>query len=293
MPQVPAIAGTTRDPSSRAPRPAARDRHERSDRAIAQRPADGRHRDCGVGVRRNDEQLRRVRVSGDAIERRFENARHRELGVRKHVDCVLGGPPDTRFSFYHSGSLRSEAAAGGSKVRLRARSIVRPGCALVSGSRASLSFAPPKLGVLAFTSVVLQWIGVRRAQPTCRLDAPVVETHREHCSPGRASWMETQATWSIGGIPTPTFSRRTCGRAPWATAHRAPSRSKGSDGSWLILDLNGGSVHGVEVAVWPEVRKRSAARPAERSDRWPRDGRRVRQRHCGDRDEHRHGSRGG
>jgi hypothetical protein len=36
---------------------------------------------------------------------------------------------------------------------------------------------------------------------------------------------------------------------------------EGSDGSWLILDLNGGSVHGVEVAVWPEVRKRSALAP--------------------------------
>ena len=33
---------------------------------------------------------------------------------------------------------------------------------------------------------------------------------------------------------------------------------EGPDGSWLILDLNGGSVHGVEVAVWPEVRKRSS-----------------------------------
>lgn len=30
---------------------------------------------------------------------------------------------------------------------------------------------------------------------------------------------------------------------------------EGSDGSWLILDLNGGSIHGVEVAVWPDVRK--------------------------------------
>lgn len=36
---------------------------------------------------------------------------------------------------------------------------------------------------------------------------------------------------------------------------------EGSDGSWLILDLNGGSVHGVEVAVWPEVRKRSSLSP--------------------------------
>lgn len=36
---------------------------------------------------------------------------------------------------------------------------------------------------------------------------------------------------------------------------------EGIDGSWLILDLTGGSVHGVEVAVWPEVRKRSALAP--------------------------------
>jgi hypothetical protein len=36
---------------------------------------------------------------------------------------------------------------------------------------------------------------------------------------------------------------------------------EGSDGSWLILDLTGGAVHGVEVAVWPEVRKRSALAP--------------------------------
>lgn len=36
---------------------------------------------------------------------------------------------------------------------------------------------------------------------------------------------------------------------------------EGADGSWLILDLTGGSIHGVEVAVWPEVRKRSALTP--------------------------------
>lgn len=28
----------------------------------------------------------------------------------------------------------------------------------------------------------------------------------------------------------------------------------GSDGSWLILDLQGGSLGGVEVAVWPDVK---------------------------------------
>jgi uncharacterized protein YuzE len=42
---------------------------------------------------------------------------------------------------------------------------------------------------------------------------------------------------------------------------------EGTVGSWLILDLNGGSVHGVEVAVWPEVRKRSSLTlPSEITD---------------------------
>lgn len=39
---------------------------------------------------------------------------------------------------------------------------------------------------------------------------------------------------------------------------------EGSDGSWLILDVTDGSLRGVEVAVWPTVRKRSGlAPPAE------------------------------
>lgn len=36
---------------------------------------------------------------------------------------------------------------------------------------------------------------------------------------------------------------------------------EGSDGSWLILDLTEERINGVEVAVWPEVRKRSALAP--------------------------------
>ncbi|HXD22157.1 MAG TPA: hypothetical protein VN613_02275 [Gemmatimonadaceae bacterium] len=30
---------------------------------------------------------------------------------------------------------------------------------------------------------------------------------------------------------------------------------EGSDGSWLIFDVSGGRIAGVEVAVWPDVRK--------------------------------------
>ncbi len=35
----------------------------------------------------------------------------------------------------------------------------------------------------------------------------------------------------------------------------------GSDGSWLILDVQSGSVAGVEVAVWPDVRKVHTLQP--------------------------------
>jgi len=36
---------------------------------------------------------------------------------------------------------------------------------------------------------------------------------------------------------------------------------EGSDGSWLIFDVAGGSIRGVEVAVWPPVRKRTLLTP--------------------------------
>ena len=42
---------------------------------------------------------------------------------------------------------------------------------------------------------------------------------------------------------------------------------EGTDGSWVILDLNGGRINAVEVAVWPEVQQRPAlAAPAEVED---------------------------
>ena len=36
---------------------------------------------------------------------------------------------------------------------------------------------------------------------------------------------------------------------------------EGSDGSWLIFDVAGGCIRGVEVAVWPEVKKRTVLAP--------------------------------
>src|SRR5579884_3521615 len=36
---------------------------------------------------------------------------------------------------------------------------------------------------------------------------------------------------------------------------------EGSDGSWLILDVAAGRINGVEIAVWPDVRKLSTLTP--------------------------------
>ena len=36
---------------------------------------------------------------------------------------------------------------------------------------------------------------------------------------------------------------------------------QGTDGSWLNLDVARGRIHSIEIAVWPEVRMRSALQP--------------------------------
>jgi hypothetical protein len=44
---------------------------------------------------------------------------------------------------------------------------------------------------------------------------------------------------------------------------------EGSDGSWLVLDLRGGRIVGVEIALWPDVHKNSALaapRPTESAE---------------------------
>ena len=33
---------------------------------------------------------------------------------------------------------------------------------------------------------------------------------------------------------------------------------EGADGSWVILDVNGGRINAVEIAVWPQVQQRSS-----------------------------------
>jgi hypothetical protein len=36
---------------------------------------------------------------------------------------------------------------------------------------------------------------------------------------------------------------------------------EGADGSWLILEVTAGRIHGVEIAVWPDVTKRATLQP--------------------------------
>ena len=39
---------------------------------------------------------------------------------------------------------------------------------------------------------------------------------------------------------------------------------EGADGAWLNLDVTGGRINGIEVAVWPDVRTVAALAPPER-----------------------------
>ena len=38
---------------------------------------------------------------------------------------------------------------------------------------------------------------------------------------------------------------------------------EGSDGSFILLDVNGGAIHGVEVVVWPDVRTAAGRTPPQ------------------------------
>ena len=74
-----------------------------------------------------------------------------------------------------------------------------------------------------------------------------------------------------GTAAAPTVQYRWDSDTEILSAHVSPSGAgtglsgsvevEGSDGSWLILDVSSGSINGVEVAVWPDVRTRNALKP--------------------------------
>jgi len=49
--------------------------------------------------------------------------------------------------------------------------------------------------------------------------------------------------------------------APQTVREATSVEVEGRDGSWLVLDLAAGGIESVEVAVWPDVRKRGGLRP--------------------------------
>jgi hypothetical protein len=49
--------------------------------------------------------------------------------------------------------------------------------------------------------------------------------------------------------------------APQAVREATSVEVEGRDGSWLVLDVAAGGIESVEVAVWPDVRKRDGLRP--------------------------------
>lgn len=48
---------------------------------------------------------------------------------------------------------------------------------------------------------------------------------------------------------------------PTGTGMSGSVEVEGVDGSWLILEVTAGRIHGVEIAVWPDVQKRSSLQP--------------------------------
>lgn len=75
-----------------------------------------------------------------------------------------------------------------------------------------------------------------------------------------------------GAGPTPTVDYRWDPDTDILSARLNPADADGAagsvevagdDGSWLILDLSANRIAGVEVAVWPDVRKSARLRPPE------------------------------
>ncbi len=60
---------------------------------------------------------------------------------------------------------------------------------------------------------------------------------------------------------TDILSATLCRKGGAGAPKRTALELEGSDGSWLILDVNAGQISGVEIAVWPNVRKRAELSP--------------------------------
>jgi hypothetical protein len=73
---------------------------------------------------------------------------------------------------------------------------------------------------------------------------------------------EVEYRWDVDtDILTANFGAGGGARGVVAGGMSGSVEVEGSDGSWLVFDVAAGRIHGVEVAVWPDVRKVSSLAP--------------------------------
>jgi hypothetical protein len=89
-----------------------------------------------------------------------------------------------------------------------------------------------------------------------------IAVHVEQHAPGSAELPSIEYRWDADtDILTALLSG-----GPKSTGMSGSVEVEGADGSWLIFDVSGGRIEGVEVAVWPDVRKVSGLKaPADAS----------------------------
>jgi hypothetical protein len=78
-----------------------------------------------------------------------------------------------------------------------------------------------------------------------------IAVHFEHLEPGAPELPSIDYRWDAD---TDILTALLSGNAK-GTGMSGSVEVEGSDGSWLIFDVSGGRIAGVEVAVWPDVRK--------------------------------------
>jgi hypothetical protein len=80
-----------------------------------------------------------------------------------------------------------------------------------------------------------------------------------HVEPGAAELPAVEYRWDADtDILTATMNGSVKGNGMSGSVE-----VEGADGSWLIFDVHGGRIAGVEVAVWPDVRKVGTLTPPE------------------------------
>jgi hypothetical protein len=80
-----------------------------------------------------------------------------------------------------------------------------------------------------------------------------------HVEPGTTELSPVEYRWDTDtGILTATLNAGVKGQGMSGSVE-----IEGSDGSWLIFDVSSGRIAGVEVAVWPDVRRVPALTPPD------------------------------